>query len=318
MKPENTNKPDKSDDNKRRASRELAPVAPPAPAIAAEPPVVRTRMDLPLEQIVRDDENRTIDEDDPRFEELCDSIRVTRTILSPLHVRAQGDGMHVLIDGERRWRAAGRVGLATVPCEVWPEGTHPRDAIVAGLILTEHVASHGSVDIARRLRQLKLQFAETNDQVASRVGMALARVNQYLALFNASEHLLGFFHDRDLPLSLAVEFMRFERATNEAAAKRLTKRYLAEPFTLRELVAFRGRAEKAEKKKADGDGEREDSPEPRGSRSNLGGRIAAAFKRDAAQARCELEAALAALGYRLVALPTPDASVAPAAASTGS
>jgi len=36
-------------------------------------------------------------------------------VLQPLLVRARGDGDYELIAGERRWRAAQRAGLATVP-----------------------------------------------------------------------------------------------------------------------------------------------------------------------------------------------------------
>lgn len=55
--------------------------------------------------------------DETGLEELAESIRA-QGIVQPLLVRAEGDGSFTIVAGERRWRAAQRAGLATVPAVV--------------------------------------------------------------------------------------------------------------------------------------------------------------------------------------------------------
>src|SRR5690348_9762570 len=78
--------------------------------------LARNRQNIPTAQISPDPENRLINEHDDEFVAFAESIRLFG-ILQPLHVRVEGDG-YVLVDGERRWRAAKRIGLPVVPCEI--------------------------------------------------------------------------------------------------------------------------------------------------------------------------------------------------------
>src|SRR5882672_8166480 len=82
------------------------------------------RLVLHATAIVPDEANRRIIEDDD-FDALCDSIRLLG-ILQPLQVWHRADGTHRLIDGERRWRAAQKIGLKDIPCDVWPDDVDRR------------------------------------------------------------------------------------------------------------------------------------------------------------------------------------------------
>src|SRR5262245_58976997 len=115
-----------------------------------EATTVRTM--LPTAAIVPDEKNRHVLDDDD-FEALCDSIRVLG-VLQPLQVWRTPDGTHQLVDGERRWLAAQRVGLVEVPCDVWPCETDPRCVAVAGVVLNEHRRAHGCIHVAQRLQAI--------------------------------------------------------------------------------------------------------------------------------------------------------------------
>lgn len=250
------------------------------------------RVDLPPGEIVPDDTNRKVVEDDD-FAELVDSIRVFG-VLEPLKVRVRTDGRYDLLDGHRRHAAAQRALLALLPCDIWPADLASAEAVARALVLNHHRKQPGCLDTARQLRRLKNEFAITQDQLAARTCLSPDRVKLYLSLFGASDHLLSFFEDTALPLLLAVEFMRFEKATNEAAARRLAKRHLEAPVTTREVARLRKREDS-----------RSSDPEPAGMKTprrpaGFRGRIEAAFRRDASGALQELESALTALGYRLV------------------
>lgn len=262
-----------------------------------------TPCELPLSSIVPDESNRVIDETDEEFIELTDSIRVLG-VLQRVHVQARGDGTYVLIDGERRWRASQRAGCESIAAEVWPEGSHPRDAVIAGLILNEQRKAHGAVHVARRLRLAKNQFAETQEQLAQRTGMPIARVKLYLSIFNASDHLLAFFEKDEVPLRVAAEFMRYEKGAGEAAARRLVARYRESAMSYQELLRLRTRGGTRS-----GETEKTELPAER-RRAGFAGRIDAAFRRDATAALLELRAVAQKLGYELVEARSHDEKVA--------
>src|SRR5688572_32585330 len=106
------------------------------PPAAAPDDRTITRIAVAPSDLVPDTENRTIDEGDEDFQTLVDSVRVMGVLVA-LQVQRRMDGKLQICDGERRWRAAQRAGLATVPCDVWPESTHPRDMVLAGVVINE-------------------------------------------------------------------------------------------------------------------------------------------------------------------------------------
>ena len=64
--------------------------------------------------------------DEEALDELADSIR-TLGVIQPITVKRQGDGKYIIISGERRWRAAQRADVATLPAyirEVDDENLH--------------------------------------------------------------------------------------------------------------------------------------------------------------------------------------------------
>jgi ParB/RepB/Spo0J family partition protein len=192
-----------------------------------------------LDSIVPDPENRPIVEDDD-FEDLCDSLRVSG-LLQPVQVWRQPDGTHQLIDGERRWRAAGKVGLTAIPCDVWPADSDRRRVAVAALVLNEHRKAHGCMHVARRLRDLANESGFNQVELAEYTGLPLDRVKTYSSLFHGSEDLHKFLEKQEIPLKVAAELVRYERATNEARARRLMQRHLESPLTAQEIVALRKR-----------------------------------------------------------------------------
>jgi hypothetical protein len=58
-----------------------------------------------------------------------------------------------------------------VPCDVWPESAHPRDLVLAGVTINEQRQPHSCLAIARRLRAVKNQFAESHAHRAARTGL---------------------------------------------------------------------------------------------------------------------------------------------------
>src|SRR5207253_3241187 len=115
-------------------------------------------------------------------------------------------------------------------CDVWAADANASDALIAGIVLNEQRKAHGCVHVARRLREIKNTYGLTGEELAQRTGLPLDRVKTYLALFGGSDALLSFFEGQEISLKVAAEFMRYEKATNEACAKRLIERFLETPL----------------------------------------------------------------------------------------
>lgn len=112
-------------------------------------------------------------------------------VLQPILVRPVG-GRYQLIAGERRWRAAQRAGLATVPAVV--RTTDDLRAVEQALVENLHRQDLTPLEEAAAYQQLLEDFELTHDDVAQRVGKSRSAVTNTLRLLGlppAVQHLLA-------------------------------------------------------------------------------------------------------------------------------
>ncbi len=119
-----------------------------------------------------------------RFEEstlseLADSIRELG-VLQPILVRPLAHGGYELIAGERRWRAARRVGLADIPAII--RTTSDLESLEEAIVENLHRADLNALEEANAYQQLVEDFALTQDEVARRVGRSRSAVANTLRL----------------------------------------------------------------------------------------------------------------------------------------
>lgn len=129
--------------------------------------------------------------DEETLEGLTDSVRELG-VLQPVLVRAKDDGSYELIAGERRWRAAKRAGLATIPAVVRP--TDDVSSLEQALVENLHRQDLNALEEAAAYQQLIEDFGLTQDQVAKRVGKSRSAVANQLRLFQlppAVQKLVG-------------------------------------------------------------------------------------------------------------------------------
>jgi len=120
-----------------------------------------------------------------RFEEealvsLTDSIRELG-VLQPVLVRQLGPDRYELIAGERRWRAARRAGLPSVPAIV--RDSDDRHSLEQALVENLHREDLNALEEASAFQQLIDEFELTQEQVAQRVGKSRSAVANTLRLF---------------------------------------------------------------------------------------------------------------------------------------
>jgi len=116
--------------------------------------------------------------DEELLNELTESIREVG-VLQPILVRPVGDQFE-LIAGERRRRAARRLGLARIPALV--RDSDDAAALEQALVENVHRANLNPLEEAAAFQQLIEDFSLTHEAVASRVGKSRTTITNTLRL----------------------------------------------------------------------------------------------------------------------------------------
>jgi ParB family chromosome partitioning protein len=102
-------------------------------------------------------------------------------ILQPILVRRISDDHYELIAGERRWRAARRAGLATVPAIV--RVASDSESLEQALIENLNREELNPLEEAAGYQQLIEDFELTHEQLSTRVGKSRVAITNALRLF---------------------------------------------------------------------------------------------------------------------------------------
>ena len=118
--------------------------------------------------------------DEAAMSSLAASIRAVG-VLQPVLVRDVGDGGFELVAGERRWRAAKRAGLQTMPVLV-ETSVDDAASLEQALVENLHREDLNALEEAAAYQQLIDEFNLTHQDVADRVGKSRAAVTNTLRL----------------------------------------------------------------------------------------------------------------------------------------
>lgn len=143
-------------------------------------------------------------ENPEKDDELRDSIRELG-ILEPLLVKNTDQGIEI-IAGNRRFKQAGRAGLAAVPCIVQDTSGAETDKIQLHENIKRLPLSH--VDQAYTFAHLIKKYGLTEQQIATLVGKSIAYVSQHLCLLQCDEILVQAVQDSRINFSVARELMQ--------------------------------------------------------------------------------------------------------------
>jgi ParB family transcriptional regulator, chromosome partitioning protein len=146
--------------------------------------------DIPVADITPNPNQPRVHFDEESLAELTASIQQIG-VLQPILVRPVGSG-YELIAGERRWRAAGRAGLATIPAVV--RTSDDLASVEQALVENLHRQDLTALEEAAAYQQLVEDFELTHEQVADRVGKSRSAITNTLRLLGlppAIQHLLA-------------------------------------------------------------------------------------------------------------------------------
>ncbi len=152
---------------------------------------------------------------DDSLEELAESIR-THGILQPLALRRRENGRYQIIAGERRFRAAKRAGLTSVPAVI----IEADDREVAELALIENLQREdlNPVEEAEGIKALLDEYSLTQEQAAERLGKSRSTLANSLRLLALSTGALSYLREGKIERGHAKVLLALPSDKQEEAA----------------------------------------------------------------------------------------------------
>ncbi|MCU1455401.1 MAG: parB [Acidimicrobiales bacterium] len=196
--------------------------------------------DLPTSQIEPNPNQPRGHFDEESLVSLTESVRELG-VLQPVLVRPVGPERYELIAGERRWRAAKRAGLPSIPAVVRTiDEVH---SLEQALVENLHREDLNPLEEAAAYQGLIEDFGLTHDDVARRVGKSRSAVSNTLRLFALPPGIQKLVAEGQLAAGHARALLGTpDRAFQEALARRA----VVEDLSVREVEeAVRARSGEA-------------------------------------------------------------------------
>jgi ParB family transcriptional regulator, chromosome partitioning protein len=209
------------------------------------PPPAEAGLEVPVESLEPNPYQPRAPLDPEALSELAASIRESG-IVQPILVRRMG-GRFQIIAGERRWRAAQKLGLATVPVTVRDV---PDDRLLE-LALVENIQRQelSPLEEALAFQRLQQEFHLTQEEVARKVARDRSTVANTLRLLRLGREIRDLIGTGKLDAGHGRALLGLERAEDQAAlAREAVRRGLSVRDVERRVASLRaprrGRARK--------------------------------------------------------------------------
>jgi ParB/RepB/Spo0J family partition protein len=167
--------------------------------------------DLEPEKILANPENPRMYFRDPGLNQLADSIEESGGVLVPIYVYPdpEQDGFYRLIDGERRWRIAQRLGLETIPALVRDSEPDPEKNIIEMFNIHKVREDWEDMPTARALKQVIDRTGKTDvDDLRELTGLSKEQIGRYQLLLELPTAYQDMVESGELTMNFFVELDR--------------------------------------------------------------------------------------------------------------
>jgi ParB family chromosome partitioning protein len=183
---------------------------------------------IPVDHIQTNPDQPRTRFDDETLEEMAASIKEVG-VLQPIVVTGDESG-YVLIAGQRRWRAAKRAGLHTIPAVI-REDTG-RSTLVEALVENVQRQDLTPLEEAHAYQHLLENFGMTQEQVADRVGKSRPAVSNTLRLLQLPETVREMVDSGELSAGHARALVGLD---DDKYAAHLARRAVDEGWSVRQM-----------------------------------------------------------------------------------
>ncbi|MGE0766984.1 MAG: ParB/RepB/Spo0J family partition protein [Hyphomicrobiaceae bacterium] len=169
------------------------------------------------------------DFDEEDLTELAESIR-QKGLVQPIIVRPNAGGGYEIVAGERRWRAAQRAGMHTVPVIV--RDLNDQETLELAIIENVQRADLNAIEEASGYNDLMERFSYTQERLAEVIGKSRSHVANTIRLLKLPDKVRGFVREGKLTAGHARALVGREDAET------LADRIVARDMNVREVEAL--------------------------------------------------------------------------------
>jgi len=208
--------------SKRRLGRGLDALL--SNSATADPPPTSERNEVPIDSVVRSRYQPRKDFNEEALLELVASIKA-QGLMQPIVVRPRAQGGYELIAGERRWRAAQRAGMKTIPALI----RDATDEQASAMTIVENIQREdlNPLEEAAGLERLKEEFQLTQQQIADAVGKSRVAVTNLLRLLNLEPKVRDLLASGALEMGHARALLTLDSIEQLRTAQLVAKRQLS-------------------------------------------------------------------------------------------
>ncbi len=177
------------------------------------------------------------------IEELAQSIK-SSGLIQPLIVAHEEDGFKIIV-GERRWRAAQKIGLKKIPVLI---RTIPKEQELE-VSLTENLQREelNPIEIAHAYQKLIQELQYTQQQIAAKVGKDRTSVTNYLRLLKLPEEIQGELAENKISMGHARALLAVK---DPELQKRVCRLIIQKNLSVREVEKMISRTQIKPKKES--------------------------------------------------------------------
>ena len=136
--------------------------------------------------------------DEQKIEELANSIN-TFGVLEPIIIKRDKD-KYIIIAGERRWRAASKLGLDQIPAIITNE---PENYLELSIIENLQREDLSPVELAQGYAELIDSYDYTHEKLAERFGISRSGITNILRLLKLPEEIQDLVNENKLSYATA-------------------------------------------------------------------------------------------------------------------
>ena len=214
-------------DKRPALGKGLSALSPDVPATAAN----RSPLELDVDLLEPSEFQPRLHMDDAALDELARSIEASG-VIQPIVVRRVAGDRYQIIAGERRWRAAQRAGLATVPVVVKDTSTTSRAQLLEwALVENLQREDLNPIEEATAYQRLAQEFNLTHEQIAGRVGKDRSSVANTIRLLKLSPEVRADVSTNALSMGHARALVSLP---SDADQRRIAREVIARGLSVRE------------------------------------------------------------------------------------
>lgn len=157
---------------------------------------------IPVSKILPNPEQPRKEFDETELEALASSMASPVGLVQPITVR-QAEDAYILVDGERRWRAAKRLGWETIEAHVREKANGNENLLLEAMVANIQRSGMKPTEEARAYQKLMHKLG-SQEKVAALVGVSYATVALRLGILEFDPKIQGWIDAKRLPLDLRL------------------------------------------------------------------------------------------------------------------